>query len=104
MTTPLANLVGQRITAAERVHDYMQIRFGNGDLLNVFNEYRIEGRGEESVTDLIDLVVSDASTRKEEVCIALGTKTLRISLVDSAYRGPEAIEYIPASGKRVVWS
>lgn len=102
--SPLAGLIGHCLTGVERVHDYVQLRFDNGDLLNVFNEFRIEGNRDADITVIVGLVVNVASTGKDEVCLRLGSKTFRISLLDSAYRGPEAIEYVPVSGNRVVWS
>lgn len=103
-TSALSSLVGRRIVAAEVIHDYVQLRFDNGDVLNVFNEYGIEGGVGLDVHALTDRCVAAVFTQPHEVRLDLGDLRFRVSLLDVAYRGPEAIEYIPSSGNRVIWS
>ena len=33
---------GHCISAVDKVHDYLKLRFDNGDVLNVFNAYRLD--------------------------------------------------------------
>ena len=104
MTSALEPLLGKCITSADAVHDYIQLRFESGDVLNVFNEYCLEGDGAYDLRDLVGLCVKEVSEQTQKVLIDLGGLKFCISLLDAAFRGPEAIEYIPASGSRVVWS
>jgi hypothetical protein len=97
-------LVGHRVTTADVVHDYVQLRFDNGDVLNVFNDYEIEGSSLATLHALIGKCVVAVSTQPREVRLELGELSLIVSLLDTAYRDAEAIEYIPSSGSRVVWS
>lgn len=104
MTSALAPLVGRYVTVADVVHDYIQLRFDNGDILNIFNEYGLEGIGGFDVQALVGRRVASVSVQPQEVRVQLDGVQLRVSLLDAAFRGPEAIEYIPASGCPVVWS
>lgn len=103
-TSALSPLVGRRVVAAEVIHDYVQLRFDNGDVLNVFNEYGIEGAVGSDVRALTGQCVAAVFTQPHEVRLDFGDLRFSVSLLDVAYRGPEAIVYIPSSGSRVVWS
>lgn len=100
----LSPLVGRRVVTVEAIHDYIQLGFDSGDVLNVFNLYRIEGSGDSDVHALIGQCLAAIFTQPWEVRLELGQLSLIVSLLDTAYRGPEAIEFIPSSGSRVVWS
>lgn len=103
-TSMLSPLVGHRVTAADVIHDYVQLRFDNGDVLNVFNEFAVGGVGTSGIHLLIGQRVAAVCAQPHEVRLELGELIFSVSLLDTAYRGPEAIEYIPSSGSRVVWS
>jgi hypothetical protein len=103
-TSILSPLVGHQITTADQIHDYVQLKFDNGDVLNVFNEYVVNGAGVSGIHALIGQRVVTVHTQPNEVRIKLGELSFSVSLLEKAYRGPEAIEYIKSSGSRVVWS
>lgn len=100
----LDGLLGQNLILVRKVHDYVQLQFGNGDLLNVFNEFSIEGGCGSELVDLMGLNVNAVTIAHDEVCLKLGKAVLRVSLREEAFSGPEAVEYIPATGSRIVWS
>jgi hypothetical protein len=101
-SSSLSALVGHSISAIDEVHDYLQLKFDNGDVLNVFNAYSLD-----MVADIRSLVgrrVTVVAEEPKEVRLEMGALRLSVDLSDAAFRGPEAIEYIPTSGSRVVWS
>lgn len=102
-TSVLSRLLGQFIVSVEVIHDYLQVTFSNGDLLNVFNVYLLEGVGQSGIRELIGLRVCGISDQTHEVRLDLGAHALKVSLADEAFRGPEAMEYVPVSGSRIVW-
>ena len=100
----LRRLVGQRVSVVERVHDYVQLRFSNGDLLNVYNDFSLSGATGGDLATLANCVVEDVQADDRFLTFVFSEKSLQVGLVDAAYRGPEAIEYIAADGGRIVWS
>lgn len=104
MAHALLSLVGRHVTAADVVHDYVQLKFDNGDVMNVFNEYGLEGAEASGIHAIVGLCVAAVSVQSQELRIDFGGLKLSVSLLDAAFRGPEAIEYIPTVGSRVVLS
>jgi hypothetical protein len=104
MDRVLDGLLGQSVSWADSVHDYVQLRFGNGDLLNVYNKFLVDGLGNPGLADLVGCVVEGVLADEGQVVLAFGAVSLRVSLLEASYQGPEAIEYIPLTGDRVVWS
>jgi hypothetical protein len=99
----LRALIDHTISAAEQVHDYIQLHFDNGAILNIFNQYSLSG-----VDDLdIRLIVGKRVTEIREDTLNLemrfGAVQLHVNLSEAAFSGPEAIEYISAEGDRIVW-
>jgi hypothetical protein len=97
----LSSLIDQKICAAEQVHDYLQLQFGNGDVLNVFNTYNLESGSD--FRSLIGQYVTGVNEDDSCVQLKMGMSQLNVSLSDDAFSGPEAMEYIPLSGSRVIW-
>lgn len=101
-TSTLSPLVGQRVIATDVVHDYLQVRFENGDLLNVYNVYELQGKtGAAQIGALVGLRVDATTMRKDAVRIECGALTLRMDLADASFSGPEALEYRQPGG---IWA
>lgn len=103
-TSALLPLVGQRVDAANRIHDYIQIRFETGGVLNIYNLFELAAptRGVARLEDLIGCSVSAALEHRNGIRLTIGETTVFIDLTDTAFSGPEALEYVPASGSSVV--
>ena len=104
-SSSLSALIGQRVLAAEPIHDYVQIRFTRGDVLNVFSalDLRDDGRPA-TLDDLVGMSVETAVEEPEFVRLTGGAVALRVDLTDVSFVGPEALHYIPAVGEQVVWN
>lgn len=98
-------LLGVKLSKAEVVHDYLQLRFENGVILNVFNAFRMR---EFSIDDLSKISGCEiCAVRIDETSVEfefLGGGSIWVGMSDDDYQGPEAMEYIGAAGDRVVWS
>lgn len=103
-SSALSALSGRCISAIDEVHDYLQLNFDNGDVLNVYNAYSLETRSGHGVRSLVGRRVTVVSEDAKEVRLELDALRLCIDLSNAAFRGPEAIEYIPKTGSRVVWT
>jgi hypothetical protein len=103
--SPLSILVGQRVSAAHRVHDYVQLRFDRGDILNVFNPFDLRGDGGSIALDeLVGVSVETVTEEQDFVRLTGGAMALRIDLTKNSFVGPEALHFIPATGEQVVWN
>lgn len=101
MPDVLNHLLHRRIRQAERVHDYAQIYFDDGAILNIFNSFSVAG-GE--VADLNGSEVIDVHSDEAAISLLLSdAKSIRVGMADADYRGPEALEYITVDGGRVIW-
>lgn len=103
-SSALSALLGRCISVIDEVHDYLQLSFDNGDVLNVYNAYSFEAGSGRGASSLVGRRVTLVAEDPKEVRLELDTEWLCINLSDAAFRGPEAIEYIPKSGSRVVWA
>jgi hypothetical protein len=107
MKSILKNLVGLHIDRAEMVHDYVQLRFDNDAVLNLYNKVDLIGQSREAlaIPSIVGCAVKTAQAVGDAVELLMDRgQLLRISMLDADYRGPEAMEYIGADGARVVWS
>ena len=99
----LDQIIGERIEKIEAIHDYLQIWFSNGALLNVYNAFDLLGTGG-LVSSLVQGVIQQIKTDDCSLMLSLvDGRALRIGLLDADFRGPEAMEYIGVDGVRVVW-
>jgi len=101
MSTKLQELVNKHIKRAQKVHDYFQLYFVDGTILNIFNSYSIIDGSDMDLSGYeIVAVNSDVNT----VNLVLSPQgTIQVGMKDSDYRGPEAMEYIATNGAYVVW-
>lgn len=103
--TGLRILLLKKVSRAEHVHDYVQLQFDDGTILNIFNRYSLTPAERDDIARLVGTTVSAAELieRSERLRFSDGT-LLRIGMMDSDYNGPEAIEVIDHDGRRVVWT
>lgn len=101
MSEILDRLLHRRILRVERVHDYMQIYFDDCSILNIFNTVRISGGQLGELTNC-EIMGSDSDAATASLLLSNGG-AIHIGISDADYSGPEAMEYIPASGLRIVW-
>lgn len=98
-------LVGQRVQKAEMIHDYLQLSFDKGWVLNIFNGFTVFDFDSGSVASLVGSLVKSIGASDEAVDIFFRDgKSVRVGVADSDYRGPEAMELIGVTGERIVWS
>jgi len=93
-----------RIKKAELIHDYLQLYFEDGIVMNVFNSFCVVGNKSTDFSSISEIEISSVSLENERIDIELSDgKIIQIGMQEKDYRGPEAIEFIEASGRRVVW-
>ncbi|MBC9882059.1 hypothetical protein G8O24_32525 [Bradyrhizobium sp. INPA01-394B] len=102
---PTTHFIGRRVKSASVVHDYVQICFTDGGVLNVFNRVIKPQLDEISLKQFVQKVV----TAELKDCRAFtlefdGGHVFQIGMNDSDYRGPEALQFTDADGHIVVWS
>ncbi|MCP5013379.1 MAG: hypothetical protein GY942_25675 [Aestuariibacter sp.] len=100
--TALHILIGLFIKHIESIHDYIQIVFADGTVLNIFNTYSYDGA---SLFNVSDVKVIDVDELEEIVNIKLENGgVLLIDLKEAAYNGPEAMVLIRKGESPVVWN
>lgn len=104
MQTPaLQSLEGQEVTQATKIHDYVQIAFGEDVGLSIYNDITLEP--DMDISDLLRRRVE--SVRQTDGNIELqfsGGVILRIDLHPQASYGPEVLELNRKGFPSVVWS
>ena len=102
MPESLDYLRNRFIHRIEKIHDYVQIYFDDGSVLNIFNDFSI---GCSKFGDLIGCEVVEIVINESDIYFSLSKGiTIRVGMVDADFYGPEAMEYIPTTGPSVVWS
>lgn len=105
MSQILSKLVHRHVEQVRHVHDYVQLRFDDGAILNVFNSATVSGGRPDDLSSLVGVEVAEVSSTNTNVCLVMADgNVLTVGMADADYRGPEAMEYIAADGGRVVWS
>ena len=101
----LTNLIGEQLSAATFVQDYLQVDF-NGHRLTVFVPMEVRARGlawvsghpdfRNQLCDLIGESVAAVDCRPEQLILSFAeARDICISLHDDVYVGPEAITFQP---------
>lgn len=104
MNSLSTKIMGQGVAVASRVHDYAQIEFKSGDLLNIFNSFTINGEGSADMQVVVGKTVTDVRENEASLRLEFEGIQLVVGLTDDAYSGPESLEFIPAGGgSRIVW-
>ena len=95
----------QRLAAADEVHDYVKLRFENGDILSIYNACTVL-----AVNEAVELAALagrcvDAVTEQEDaIRLIFGSLVLSVDLRDAAFKGPEAMQYLRPGRLPMVWS
>jgi hypothetical protein len=97
-------LEGLTVTAAEAVHDYFQLAFGDEIGLSIYNEMTITPPAfpfEQLVGKVV--ISTTESTDAIEIEFSDGLRVL-IDLRSQAYRGPEALQLDRVGFPIVIWN
>jgi hypothetical protein len=102
-SSPLDEIVGQTVTDAKRVHDYIQLGFGEKIGLSVYNDIHMLPAGA-SIDDLTGKMVISVDEKQDSVEIRFLDKTaFIIDMRDQAFHGPEAIQLNRVGQTPVIW-
>ena len=98
-------LVGSKISSVEMVHDYLQLYFENGEILNIYNKYTLSNCDELKLLMLVGCKISNIVVNDIEVTISFTTgELINVSLLDADYSGPEAMQYIDMNKNHFILS
>ncbi|RMO90728.1 hypothetical protein ALQ33_100877 [Pseudomonas syringae pv. philadelphi] len=95
-------LIGRRVTKACVVHDYVQVYFTGGCILNVNNTYEIYG----STISLLkgQKLISVLEGEREIEFIFGNLAKIRVDMSLDGFNGPEAMELSRPGFPRVIWN
>ena len=104
MQTPaLQSLEGEEVTRATKVHDYIQISFGDDVGISIYNDVIFEPDVDISV--LLGRILEAVSQTEENINFLFsGGVTLHIDLHSQASYGPEVLELNRKGFPSVVWA
>ncbi len=103
MSSPLEQLVGQRVTESGGVLDYAQVSFGDAVSLTIYNDYTIGGN--KTLPELSGLLLATATQDAERVILMFEDGTsLTVNLDSNAYHAPEAMALHREGHATVVWN
>lgn len=94
-------LNNKTITRVEVIHDYLQLYFADGSVLNIFNHFDLLGAWPHRSEGTS--IVGTAQSAAEFALVLSNGATLRIGLDEEDFVGPEAMEYVDQGGTRVTW-
>ena len=95
-------LTGLMIQKVEEVHDYLQLVFSDGTILNVFNKYQYEG---ENILSIKGKKMNSIKETDQSVLFSFSDGShLIVGLRDEDYSGPEAMELIRHNEPPIVWN
>lgn len=98
----LTSLVGSNVVSACIVHDYFQISFAEGIILNVNNSYRIVGS---TVKSLRGKKLVNVSEDEQEVELVFeGLTRIRVDISPDGFQGPEAMQLLRPGFPMVIWN
>jgi len=84
------DLIGLIVQSIEEVHDYLQVIFSDGTILNIYNTFRYDG---DSVFELEGKGLEQVLVTDEEVVFLFrANERLVVGLKDEDYNGPEAMQ------------
>jgi hypothetical protein len=104
MQTPaLHTLEGQKVTRATKVHDYLQIAFGDDVGLSIYNDITLEP--DVDVSELVGRQLESVIQMERNIDFLFsGGMLLHIDLNPQASYGPEILELNRKGFPPVVWS
>lgn len=94
MQTQLNALLSLPIVSVIEIHDYLQIFFSNGAILNIFNKYSYKAN-DSRICSLVGTFATQLTQNQQNICIFFSNGSeLIIGLSNDDYNGPEALELI----------
>jgi hypothetical protein len=104
MQTPaLQSLEGREVTRAAKVHDYVQIAFGDDVGISIYNDITLEPALD--ISSLLGRRVESTSQSERNIDLLFsGGITLHIDLHPQASYGPEVLELNRKGFPPVVWN
>jgi hypothetical protein len=102
MSTALEDLIGNSITKASSIHDYFQIFFENGSILNIYNPFLFQPTVKFS--ELIGRKIIEVKISQSHFLFSIsGDITLSIDRNFEGYINPEILELSRPGKPLVVW-
>ncbi|AKT27969.1 hypothetical protein RYA05_19640 [Pseudomonas syringae pv. actinidiae] len=94
-------VIGRRVTKACIVHDYVQVYFTGGCILNINNTYEIYG----STISLLKgkELISVLEGEQEIELIFENLAKIRVDMSPDGFHGPEAMELLRPGFPLVIW-
>ncbi|NAT16580.1 hypothetical protein [Pseudomonas syringae] len=94
-------VIGRRVTKACIVHDYVQVYFTGGCILNINNTYEIYG----STISLLKekKLISVLEGEQEIELIFENLAKIRVDMSPDGFHGPEAMELLRPGFPLVIW-
>jgi len=101
VTKSSKHLIGQRIERIQETHDYLQIFFAGGAILNIFNAHTIaDGHDPE----FAGYEITAAQEDKNAITLLMSPEgKIQIGLRTSDYRGPEAMVLLEEGKPTIIW-
>ena len=94
----------RRVTAAQVVHDYVQLAFGEEITISIYNEVQMKPASLQ-VGEFVGKVVTFADESPELISIKfVDGSEIAVDLRPAAYRGPEALQLNRAGQPIVIWN
>lgn len=101
---PMNRLIGLTVTEANKVHDYLQLRFGDSATLNINNKYKLSS-GAEDIECVTGHAVLDVKANALFIEIVfIDSCSLIIGLGEDDYNGPEAVEMYVSGCSPIIWN
>lgn len=95
--------VGNVVVRAEAVHDYFQLEFSKGMIVNIFNRFTLIP-SESIAAELIGANVEDIEVTSVALTLIFNQgMRLEIGFNDADFKGPEGLEVIAEDGSHIVW-
>ena len=95
-------LIGLFIKKVESIHDYVQIQFSDGTILNVYNHHQYNAGPPKAIKGKKVVSVEEGESK---ITISFeGGGAFSIGMSDDDYRGPEAMVLCVDGKPPVVWN
>ena len=97
-------LVGEAVTDAVRVHDYVQLAFGTVAGLSIYNDFEVMPE-HSRIEELVGLTIAAVTSNEDEAVMLFERGlSLRVNLRASAFHGPEAMQLNRPGHSTFVWN
>ncbi len=101
---PLERLIGLTAVQATKLHDYLQLKFSDGTILNINNRYKLVGTSD-GIECVIGKLVSGVKADERSIRIVFfGGMSLLVGLNEEDFNSPEAMEMYAAGSPPIIWN